>query len=318
MSRSIIAAWKPEGKRCVQESEGTHLGSMEWIETIKNYFKSVGIYGTTMSLGDILEILIVAFLLYYVLVWMKNTRAWQLLKGLIMICAFLVVAYLLDMSTIMWMSRNILGFAVTAIIVVMQPELRHALEELGKKAFIPTPGSRDQGRFAEKTINEISKACVEMGKVKTGALIVIEQNETLKDYERTGIEVDGLVTSQLLINIFEHNTPLHDGAVIIRGNRVTSATCYLPLSDNLSLSKELGTRHRAGVGISEVTDSLTIIVSEETGKISVAYEGKLERNLDGEALKNRLKQLLNDENNEKKNRRKWGRSRRKNEKKDIA
>lgn len=301
------------------ESEGAHLNSMEWLERLISYFKGVGIYGTTMSLGDILEILIVAFLLYYVLVWMKNTRAWLLLRGLIMICVFLVVAYLLDMSTIMWMARNILGFAVTAIIVVMQPELRHALEELGKKAFLPTPGSRDQGNFSEKTVNEITKACVEMGKVKTGALIVIEQKETLKDYERTGIEVDGLVTSQLLINIFEHNTPLHDGAAIIRGNRVTSATCYLPLSDNLSLSKELGTRHRAGVGISEVTDSLTVIVSEETGKISVACEGKLERNLDGTALKSRLKQLLNDGDGENRNKRKWmGRSRRKNEKKDIA
>ena len=292
---------------------------MEWVERVVNYFKSVVIYGTTMSLGDVLEILIVAFLLYYVLAWMKNTRAWLLLKGFIMICVFLVVAYLLDMSTIMWMARNILGFAVTAIIVVMQPELRHALEELGKKAFIPTPGSRDHGNFSERTINEITKACVEMGKVKTGALIVIEQKETLKDYERTGIEVDGLVTNQLLINIFEHNTPLHDGAAIIRGNRVTSATCYLPLSDNLSLSKELGTRHRAGVGISEVTDSLTIIVSEETGKISVACEGKLERGLDGVALKNRLELLLNDSDGGNRSRRKWmGRSRRKNEKKDIS
>lgn len=292
---------------------------MEWVERVVNYFKSVGIYGTTMTLGDVVEILIVAFLLYYVLVWMKNTRAWLLLRGLIMICVFLVVAYLLEMNTIMWMARNILSFAVMAIIVVMQPELRHALEELGKKAFLPTSGSRDRGGFSEKTINEITKACVEMGKVKTGALIVIEQKETLKDYERTGIEVDGLVSSQLLINIFEHNTPLHDGAAIIRGNRVTSATCYLPLSDNLSLSKELGTRHRAGVGISEVTDSLTIIVSEETGKISVACEGKLERSLDGAALKNRLELLLNDADGGNKSKRKWmGRSRHKNEKKDIS
>lgn len=292
---------------------------MEWVERVVKYFKGVGIYGTTMSLGDVIEILIVAFLLYYVLVWMKNTRAWLLMRGLITICVFLIVAYLLDMSTIMWMARNILGFAVTAIIVVMQPELRHALEELGKKAFLPTAGSRDQGNFSEKTINEITKACVEMGKVKTGALIVIEQKETLKDYERTGIEVDGLVTSQLLINIFEHNTPLHDGAVIIRGNRITSATCYLPLSDDLSLSKELGTRHRAGVGISEVTDSLTVIVSEETGKISVACEGKLERGLDGPALKNRLELLLNDSDGGNKSRRKWkGRSRRKNEKENIS
>lgn len=292
---------------------------MEWIERVVNYLKGVGIYGTTMSLGDVVEILIIAFLLYYVLVWMKNTRAWLLMRGLITICVFLVVAYLLDMSTIMWMARNVLSFAVMAIIVVMQPELRHALEELGKKAFLPTSGSRDQGDFSEKTINEITKACVEMGKVKTGALIVIEQKETLKDYERTGIEVDGLVSSQLLINIFEHNTPLHDGAALIRGNRVTSATCYLPLSDNLSLSKELGTRHRAGVGISEVTDSLTIIVSEETGKISVACEGKLERGLDGAALKNRLELLLKDTDGGNKSKRKWmGRSRHKNEKKDIS
>ena len=128
-----------------------------------------------------------------------------------------------------------------------------------------------------------------MGKVKTGALMVIEQNVPLTEYERTGIEVDGLISSQLLINIFEHNTPLHDGAVIIRGNRVVSATCYLPLSDNLNLDKNLGTRHRAGLGISEVTDAVTVIVSEETGKISVAYKGELERNLDSDKLKEMLR-----------------------------
>ena len=132
-----------------------------------------------------------------------------------------------------------------------------------------------------------------MGKVKTGALIVIERKESLKDYERTGIEVDGIITSQLLINIFEHNTPLHDGAVIVRGNRVTYATCYLPLSDNLDLSKDLGTRHRAGVGVSEVTDSLTLIVSEETGGISMAYEGELVRHLNAESLKEKMRQIMN-------------------------
>ena len=179
----------------------------------------------------------------------------------------------------------------------MQPELRKAIEELGRKNIISSivpfevGKSLGEGRFSDKTINEIAKACVEMGKVRTGALIVVEQGQRLTEYERTGIDVDGIVTSQLLINIFEHNTPLHDGAVIVRGNRITSATCYLPLSDNMQLSKELGTRHRAGVGISEVTDSLTIIVSEETGKISVAYEGKLERNLSGEALKEKLRAI---------------------------
>ena len=270
---------------------------------------------TTMDFGDVAEILIIAVLLYYTLVWMKTTRAWILLKGLIVILAFLLLAYFFRMTTILWMAQNVLGFAVTALIVVLQPELRKALEELGKKNIIssvlPFDNShRVNEEFSEKTINEITKACVEMGKVRTGALIVIEQKVSLRDYERTGIDVDGIVTSQLLINIFEHNTPLHDGAVIIQGNRVVSATCYLPLSDNLGLSKELGTRHRAGVGISEITDSLTIIVSEETGKISVAYEGELERNLDADSLRDRMHKILNNPVEEHKNLRIWkGRSR---------
>ena len=140
----------------------------------------------------------------------------------------------------------------------------------------------------KRQVNEIAKAAFEMGKVKTGALIVVERDILLTEYERTGIEVDAVVSSQLLINIFEHNTPLHDGAVIIRNNRVVAATCYLPLSDNMMLSKDLGTRHRAGVGVSEVTDSLTIICSEETGSVSVAAGGELERNVTIEQLKQRL------------------------------
>lgn len=294
---------------------------MQWVETAEAYLKKFGIYTRQMDFGDFLEILIIAFLLYYILVWMKNTRAWTLLKGLIVICIFLLAAHFLEMNTIMWMAKNILSFAVIALIVVLQPELRNALEALGKKNFLDSLGFSDVSRreheiFSEKTINEIVKACVEMGKVRTGALIVIEQKESLRKYERTGIEVDGIVTSQLLINIFEHNTPLHDGAVIVRGNRVTSATCYLPLSANLDLSKELGTRHRAGVGISEVTDSLTLIVSEETGKISVAYEGRLETNLNADSLKMRMQQILNkNREDETVKKRKWlGRSRQKYEK----
>lgn len=296
---------------------------MQWIETAEEYLKKFGIYTRTMDLGDILEILIIAFLVYYILVWMKNTRAWTLLKGFIVICVFLLTAHFLEMNTIMWMARNVLSFAVIALIIVLQPELRHALEALGKKmqslSFMDS-SRREHDIFSERTINEIIKACVEMGKVKTGALIVIEQKESLRDYERTGIEIDGIVTSQLLINIFEHNTPLHDGAVIVRGNRVTSATCYLPLSDNLDLSKELGTRHRAGVGISEVTDSLTVIVSEETGKISVAYEGKLERSLNAEQLKAKMQQILNNNREEDLGKKRiWrGKGRQKDEKEDIA
>lgn len=262
---------------------------MQLWDKLAEYAKNFSSYRTTMDFGDVAEILIIAVLLYYTLVWMKTTRAWILLKGLIVILAFLLLAYFFRMTTILWMAQNVLGFAVTALIVVLQPELRKALEELGKKNIIssvlPFDNShRVNEEFSEKTINEITKACVEMGKVRTGALIVIEQKVSLRDYERTGIDVDGIVTSQLLINIFEHNTPLHDGAVIIQGNRVVSATCYLPLSDNLGLSKELGTRHRAGVGISEVTDSMTIIVSEETGKVSIAENGRLLRAVTEEEL----------------------------------
>ena len=266
---------------------------MQWFETIVDYVKSFSTYRTTIDAGDILEILIIAFLLYYILKWMKTTRAWQLLKGLAVICVFLLLAFIMDMTTILWLAQNLLSFAVMAIVVVMQPELRHALEELGKKNFLPSgvftdSGKREQELFSEKTINEIVKACFEMGKAKTGALIVIEQKESLRDYERTGIEVDGIVTSQLLINIFEHNTPLHDGAVIVRGDRIVSATCYLPLSDNMQISKELGTRHRAAVGISEVTDTMTLVVSEETGNVSIAIAGELIRAVDQDYLKKKL------------------------------
>lgn len=285
---------------------------MQWVETaitkLKMYIPKI------MEIGDLVEILIIAFLVYHLMIWIKTSRAWTLVKGLAIISVFLLAAVYFDMHTILWIAENVLGFAVTAMIVVLQPELRKALEELGRKNILrvlPFDTNRNEGElFSDKTVNEITKACMEMAKVKTGALIVIEQKDSLKDYERTGIDVDGIVTSQLLINIFEHNTPLHDGAVIVRENRITSATCYLPLSDNMNLGKELGTRHRAGVGISEVTDSMTIIVSEETGKVSVAYGGELERHLDGERLKERLSMLQRNEG-EAKSKRKWiGRSRR--------
>ena len=167
---------------------------------------------------------------------------------------------------------------------------------MGRKNFLKGVAAIDFGKeqveaLSEKTMNEIIRACFEMGKVKTGALIVIEDTVILSEYERTGIAIDALVSNQLLLNIFEKNTPLHDGAIIVRGNRVISATCYLPLSDNMGLSKELGTRHRAAVGISEVSDSLTIVVSEETGGISVAMEGRLIRGLDQEGLRKQLKVL---------------------------
>jgi len=241
----------------------------------------------------VVEIFIIAFLVYGVLVWVKETHAWTLLKGVLVIAAFLLVAAMLNMTTILWIASKLVSLAVIAIIVVLQPELRKALENLGQKniflALFPfdTLKKIDE-RFSDKTVNEIVKASVEMGKARTGALIVIEHNQLLSEYERTGIDIDAIVTSQLLINIFEHNTPLHDGAVIVRGDRVASATCYLPLSDSRELSKELGTRHRAGLGIAEVSDSVTVIVSEETGKISAAHGGKLYRNISAEELRNHL------------------------------
>lgn len=247
---------------------------------------------------DIVEILIISFLVYQIMVWIKHTRAWALLKGVLVILIFIAIAAIFQMSTILWIVEKLFSIAVIAIVIVMQPELRKALEQLGSKklfsSILPFETTRkENGRFTDKTVNEMVKACYEMGKVRTGALIVIENTNSLSEYERTGIAVDGLLTSQLLINIFEHNTPLHDGAVIVRGDRVTSATCYLPLSDNRALSKELGTRHRAAVGISEVTDSMTLIVSEETGYISVAFRGELYQNLSVDEVKAKIAVIQN-------------------------
>ena len=246
-----------------------------------------------ITMTDVVEILIITFLFYYMLVWIKNTRAWVLLKGIMVILLFVLVAAVFQMNTIIWIAKNTLSVAITAIVIIFQPEIRKALENLGQKNFLTSFFTFDFSKgeiakFTDKTINELVKACYEMGKVKTGALIVIEDEIVLSEYERTGIVVDGILTSQLLINIFEKNTPLHDGAVIVRGDRVVSATCYLPLTDSLSISKDLGTRHRAAVGISEVSDSLTIVVSEETGKVSIAMGGELYRNVDAEFLKNKL------------------------------
>lgn len=252
----------------------------------------------TIQYSDILEILILSILIYHILIWIKNTKAWNLLKGLVVILVFILIAAIMEMNTIIWIVQNVFSIAVIAIIIVLQPELRRALEDLGKKnimnGLLPIDiKSSEGGLFSDKTIQEISKACMEMSRVRTGALIVVAQNESLADYESTGIAVDGLVSSQLLINIFEKNTPLHDGAVIIRGDRVTSATCYLPLSDNAGLSKALGTRHRAGIGISEATDSVTLIVSEENGMISAAYQGELKRGLNQEGIEEVLSKIQN-------------------------
>lgn len=267
-----------------------------WLTNYVKYFTDPAV---SIKITDILEIFVLAFLVYNLLLWIKNTRAWSLLKGIMVLVICVSLVYLFQMDTLIFLVNRMIDIAIIAAVVVFQPELRRVLEQLGEKqivsSLIPIMDTNRgvSERFSDKTVNEIVKAAVEMSKAKTGALIVIEQNIRLDEYERTGIVLDSVLTSQLLINIFEHNTPLHDGAVIVKGNRITAATCYLPLSDNMMLSKELGTRHRAGVGISEVTDSLTVIVSEETGKISVAYKGELKRNIPSDVLKEQLVILQN-------------------------
>lgn len=261
---------------------------------IRDYL--VKLYIPRITWTDIIEIVIIAFVIYNVMVWIKNTKAWVLLKGIIMVVIFALIAYILNLKTILWIAGKTISVGIIALVIIFQPELRRALEQLGRKKILfglfRFNDGREKGeRFSSKTAEEIVRACFDMGAAYTGALIVIEQDMVLEEYEKTGITVDGLVTSQLLINIFEHNTPLHDGAVIIRGDRVVAATCYLPLSDNNNLNKALGTRHRAGVGISEVTDSMTIIVSEETGKVSVAVGGELIHDIDADSLRNKLEYL---------------------------
>ena len=232
---------------------------MENISGMLNEFTEktslvLGMSDIKIAFGDVVEILIISFLFYHVLLWIKNTRAWNLFKGIVIILIFVAFAAVFQMTTILWLAQNLLNVGLIALVIIFQPELRKALENLGTKNSLGklfVMGKEGEAKFSDRTIDELVKASFAMGRVKTGALITIEDTISLDEYVRTGIDVDAVLTSQLLINIFEKNTPLHDGAVIVRGDRVLSATCYLPLSDSLSLSKDLGTRHRAAVGISE-------------------------------------------------------------------
>ena len=248
----------------------------------------------SVGLKDILDILIVAYLIYKIIFWVKETRAWVLFKGIIVIFAFALGAYVLRLNTILWIFSKTISVGIIAVIVVFQPELRKALEQLGKNrhifdilSFDTSQSNRD---YTEKTVEEVIKASEKMSAVKTGALMLIERDVPLGDFERTGIPIDAVVTSQLLINIFEKNTPLHDGAVIIKNNRVAAATCFLPLTESNDISMDLGTRHRAAIGSSEVSDAFVVVVSEETGAISIANGGVLYRNLSSDAMRRMLLQ----------------------------
>lgn len=238
-----------------------------------------------IRLNDIVDILIVAFLIYTMVLWIRETRAWALFKGIFIVILFSIMAYVFQLNTISWILSNALLAGITVIVVIFQPEMRRALEQMGKTHFNFLTFDSEKNDVSVGTTDEIVKATVKMAAVKTGALMLIEREVGLADHERTGIPIDAIVTSQLIINIFELNTPLHDGAVIIRNNRIVAATCFLPLTESQDLSKDLGTRHRAAVGVSEVSDAIVIVVSEETGAISVAVGGKLKRDITGEDLK---------------------------------
>ncbi len=261
-------------------------------EFFDKYFKT-----STLSFAwnDALEIVIFAVIIYHVILWIKQTKTWILLKGAVAIAAVYLLAYVLRLNNILFIFQYITTYIVIGAIVIFQPEIRKALEHLGNKVYFANwfslgDSKEKQRSFTSEMIDAIARAAYDLGRTKTGALIVIEKNILLNEYIATGIKLNADITAPLLEQIFEHNTPLHDGAVIIRGEKIMAATCYLPLSENKSISKELGTRHRAGLGISEVSDSVTVIVSEETGGISIAQEGKLYRNLDIERLRRTLNQ----------------------------
>lgn len=241
-----------------------------------------------IGIRDIIDIVVVAYLIYLVMIWIKDTRTWALFKGVVIVLVVAIIAYICQLHTLWFVISKTITVGAFAILVVFQPELRRALEQIGQgrlfESILSTSEEKDDA-LSNDSIEGIAKACMHMAKLKTGALIVIEQDTKLGDVERTGIKIDAAISSQLLINIFEKNTPLHDGAVIIKNNRVAAATCFLPLSDSMEISKDLGTRHRAAIGISEGTDALVLVVSEETGIVSSVRNGKIKRGLDAEIIK---------------------------------
>jgi diadenylate cyclase len=235
-------------------------------------------------LASIVDIILVWYVIYKLINLIRGTKAVQLLKGIFVILLVRVVSEYLGLRTLTWIMQQTINWGFLAIIIIFQPELRRALEQLGRGRFFSRSGNPDDDD-QEKTVDAILKAAEYMAKRRIGALISIERETGMSDYIETGIRLNSNISSELLINIFIPNTPLHDGAVIIQKNTVAAAACYLPLSESPFISKELGTRHRAALGISEVTDSVTVIVSEETGNISLTKNGELHRDVLAEELK---------------------------------
>jgi len=253
------------------------------LELINRIFSGIRI-------RDIIDIIIVAAVFYKIFKLIRETRAEQLTKGIFALFVFAKLSGLLQLYTINWILENAMTVGVLAILIVFQPELRRGLEYIGRSRFFTKSLLEIKGESLSKTVDEIVEACASLSRQKIGALIVLERETGLNEVADTGTKINGMVSSNLLINIFIPNTPLHDGAVIIKEDMIKAAACFLPLTDNMNISKELGTRHRAALGISERSDSLAIIVSEETGSISIAENGTIARHLDSKTLK----QILTD------------------------
>ena len=265
-----------------------------------------GINFPNVQITDIVEIIIIAFFIYQLLIWVQNTRTWMLFRGLLVVVAFFILAALFQMSTILWLGEKLLNVALIMVIVVFQPELRQILEQIGSKniRLLRVFAPEQQVSEMEQAIDQTVMACTEMSKSRTGVLIVFERKILLNDMVRSGTTLDASVSSELLKNIFFVKAPMHDGAVIIRRGRILGAGCMLPLSKNVNLSRDLGMRHRAGIGMSENSDAVVVIVSEETGSISVAIGGMLKRHLTSETLSKLLcNELMPAPEEEEKNRR---------------
>lgn len=245
-------------------------------------FQVRGILSTVGPL-DILDILIVAIILYKVYEMLQDTRAITLVKGLLVLLGITLVCNWMELHVISWLLQKTVTLIFVALPIVFQPELRRALEHLGQGRFLGNAALLDDEQ-ARSVVHELVRAVRTLASTKTGALLVIERNMGLNDISATGIQIDGLITAEFLLNVFIPNTPLHDGAAVIRGNRLIAAGCLLPLTENRMLSTELGTRHRAAIGLSEQCDALIVVVSEETGTISIAENGHIMRHLDKETL----------------------------------
>lgn len=258
-----------------------------------NHTVAIGPFTITFSLSGIIEAILFSVLVYYVIVWIKRTKAWNLLKGAAVLAIVYLLAALLGLNNFTFIFKTLFSSIIIAAIVIFQPEIRRALEQLGennlfRKVFAKVDSDSGSSGLNADSVDAIVYAMGTLARSKTGALVLIERKIDLKEYVETGIALDARISAALLEQIFEHNTPLHDGAVVIRKNRIVAATCYLPLSKNQAISKELGTRHRAGLGISEVSDCITLIASEETGHLSVAENGVLKRNISADELRELL------------------------------